>query len=65
MFANLYGSPIKPGNSYRSSGMNDESNNCEMVNSGSEISNADFTGLRLQPKAIRSYSRLGSQGRFI
>ncbi|RVW50069.1 E3 ubiquitin-protein ligase UPL1 [Vitis vinifera] len=40
MLANLHGSPIEPGNSDRSSGMDDESNNREMVNSGLEIPNA-------------------------
>ncbi|KAJ9702709.1 hypothetical protein PVL29_004440 [Vitis rotundifolia] len=40
MLANLHGSSIEPGNSDRSSGMNDESNNREMVNSGLEIPNA-------------------------
>ena len=40
MLANLHSSPIEGGDSDRSSGMDDVSNNCEMVNSGLEISNA-------------------------
>ena len=40
MLANLHSSPFEPGNSDISSGMDDESNNYEMVNSGLEIPNA-------------------------
>ena len=40
MLANLHSSPIEPRNSDISSGMDDESNNCEMVNSGLGIPNA-------------------------
>ncbi|RVW48776.1 hypothetical protein CK203_076084 [Vitis vinifera] len=40
ILANLYSSPFEPRNSDISSGMDDESNNCEMVNSGLEIPNA-------------------------
>ncbi|KAJ9680168.1 hypothetical protein PVL29_019456 [Vitis rotundifolia] len=65
MLANLHGSPIKHGNSDRPLRMNGESNNREMVNSSSEILNADFTRLRLQPETISSNSRFGPQGRFI
>ena len=41
MLVNLHGAPIELGNSDRSSGMDDESNNREMVNFGLEIPNAD------------------------
>ena len=40
MLANLHSSPFEPRNSDISSGMDDESNNYEMVNSGLEIPNA-------------------------
>ena len=40
ILANLYSSPFEPRNFDVSSGMDDESNNCEMVNSGLEIPNA-------------------------
>ncbi|RVW79057.1 hypothetical protein CK203_048168 [Vitis vinifera] len=40
ILANLYSSPFEPRNSDISSGMDDEFNNCEMVNSGLEIPNA-------------------------
>ena len=40
MLANLHSSPFEPRNSDISSGMDDESNNYEMVNYGLEIPNA-------------------------